>query len=86
MPDLPTITVSQAHADRILAAFKARFNTTTTAETAQAYRAELSRFVRKVVLDYEAEKFLGDQESGLQSHLDAVALELPDELPFPDTV
>lgn len=85
MPDLPTITVSTAQSVRILDAFKAKFNTTTQAETATAYRAWLSRIVRREVLEYEAQQFELDRESALQAHLDSVAAELPDELPFPDT-
>lgn len=46
---LPTITVTDEQADIILSAFKKRFNTTTAAETATAYRRELVHWVRSVV-------------------------------------
>ena len=38
MPTLPTFDVSQAQADRVLAAFAARFGTTTTADTVRAFK------------------------------------------------
>lgn len=86
MPDLPTITVSNAQANRILDTFKAKFNTNTQAETAQAYRAWLSRLIRSEVLAYEAELFDLSRDADKQTHLDTVTSELPAELPFPDTV
>jgi len=47
MPDLPTLTVSQAHADRIVAAFPGN----TLAEKAQSYRHWLiNRLIERVQL------------------------------------
>lgn len=86
MPDLPTVSVTQPQADRIIAAFKDKYNVSTAAEAAAAYRADVIRHVKNVVFEYERSKFLGDQEAAVQAHLDSVALELPDDLPFPDTV
>lgn len=50
---LPTITVTDAQAARILEAFKAKYGTTTTAETVLAYKRELAEHVRAVVLEHE---------------------------------
>lgn len=50
---LPTITVTDAQGQRILDAYKARYGTTTQAETVAAYKRELVKHVRAVVLAHE---------------------------------
>lgn len=82
MPDLPTVTVTQAQADRILAAFQAKYGTTTIAETATAYRKDLVRYLIRTVQQFEEgaihEQFAADVEA-LRSDLESV-------MPDPDTV
>lgn len=55
MPDLPTLTVTTEQQTRILNAFKAKYGTSTAAETIAAYKAQLANMIKKVVLDYEKE-------------------------------
>lgn len=82
MPDLPTITVTSAQAQRILDAYQARFGTTTVAETESAYRRELAQHVRDVVITHESRVIDEENNAAKRDALEAVAAELPD----PDSV
>lgn len=82
MPDLPTLTVTSTQADRILAAFKARYGTTTQAATTTAYKKELARWVRNIVVTEEGNAFSAQQSVDFKAHLDSINSALPD----PDTV
>lgn len=78
MPTLPTLTVTDAQATRILDAFKARFGTTTTAETVAAYKKWLATQVRGTVLAYEAEKMDKAYNDSKRAQLAAMEAEFPD--------
>jgi len=53
MPDLPTITVTQAQADRILAAIQDQLGGATTAEATSFYKKWLAKQIKSFVLAYE---------------------------------
>lgn len=78
MPQLPSPTVTDAQATRILAAYKAKYGTTTTAETATAFKREVVEMARQTVLGYEARKMMADQDADRQAAMKVVASELPD--------
>jgi hypothetical protein len=77
MPNLPTITVTQAQSDRILAAYQAKYGTTTTTDTIAAYKAELTKHVVEVVMAYEAEVLRQQAIADRNEHLRTVAASLP---------
>lgn len=81
MPDLtlPTITLTDAQANCILAAFKAKFGTTTTEDTLAAYREWLQEQVASTVLAFEEERLRNEYQSSLEQELSA----LRGDLPFP---
>jgi hypothetical protein len=56
LPDLPTLTVTQAQMDEILAAFQDLYGTSTPEATATAYKRHLGKTVKDVVIAYEAKK------------------------------
>ena len=53
MPDLPTLTVSQAQMDVIFEAYKAMYGTTTSAETVTAYKRALAETIIEAVRSYQ---------------------------------
>lgn len=75
---LPTLTLPDAQATRILDAYKARFGTTTTAETAQAFKRWLAGEIRAVVLAYEAQKIDATNNTTKRDALAQVEASLPD--------
>lgn len=79
---LPTITVTDAQAARILEAYKAKFGTTTTAETVAAYKRELALHVRDVVLAHEESEIDKTNRLAKRDQLRTLSGELPD----PNTV
>jgi len=82
MPALPTITVSDVQQARILDAYKARFETTTTAETVAAFKRWLTGEVRAVVMANEAQAIDEANNAAKRSALANIQLTLPD----PDTI
>lgn len=74
---LPTITVTDAQGARILDAFKAKYGTTTQAETVAAYKRELVEFVRTTVLSHEASTIDRANNLTKRDQLAAIAAELP---------
>lgn len=75
---LPSLTLPDAQATRILDAYKARFGTTTTAETATAFRRWLAGEIRTVVMAYEATKIDETNNVSKRDALKAVSDALPD--------
>lgn len=80
--NLPTLSLPDLQAARVLDAFKARFGTTTTAETVRAYRRWLAAEVRAVVLAHEAVLIDEGNNARKRDALAALAADLPD----PDAV
>lgn len=78
MPSLPAPTVTADQATRILAAYQAKYGTTTSAETAAAFKREVLEMVRTTVLDHEARKMMEEQNAARATAMEAVAAELPD--------
>ena len=75
--NLPTLTLPDAQATRVLDAFKAQVSTTTTAETARADKRWLADQVRAVVLAYEAGKLDEANTASKRAALAALETELP---------
>lgn len=67
MPDMPTISMTAAQQDRVLAAFKDYFGTATTAETVAAYKKMLTDLVKSQVISYETKKLYEDMETKRQA-------------------
>lgn len=82
MPTLPTVTVTDAQATRILDAYKAKYGTTTQAETVAAYKKELMEHVIQVVLQHEDEVLAHQQVLARQQQIEDLRVTLPD----PNTV
>lgn len=78
MPMMPTFEVTQAQADRILAAYSARYGTTTQAETVLAYKREIAAYVRDTVLNYEADRMQEEANQARQENLAVIEAALPD--------
>lgn len=76
--NLPTLSVPDAQATRILDAFKAQFGTTTTAETARAYKKWLAAQVRVIVLAYEGQRIDETNNASKRSALALIEADLPD--------
>lgn len=83
MPTLPTLTVTDDQATRILAAYKAKFGTTTDAETVKAYKAWLQDQVVEAVLAFEHERAKADAEAQIAADLDTLRATLPGAPPPP---
>lgn len=78
MATLPTLTVTDAQATRILDAYKARFGTATQAETVTAFRRWLAAEVRSVVVANEARKIDETNNTSKRAAITALESELPD--------
>jgi hypothetical protein len=76
--NLPTLTVPDTQAARVLEAFKAKFATATTAETAKAYRQWLAGEVRAIVLEFEAQRIDEANNTSKRSQLAVIEADLPD--------
>lgn len=76
--NLPTLSVPDPQAARILDAYKAKFDTTTQAETVRAYRQWLAGEVKAVVIAHEAQKIDEVNNTAKRDALAALDLELPD--------
>jgi hypothetical protein len=81
MTILPTLAITEDRQARILDAYKARFGTTTTAETARACRRWLAGGVRAVIEAYEAQQIDEANNATKRNALAALRATLPD----PDT-
>lgn len=81
MPDLPTLTLSQAHYDRVVQAFPGA----TLAEKAAAYKNWLTNNLIDFV--QTAETAVIDQAAAQNkaTQLEALRASLPSKLPFPPT-
>lgn len=75
--NLPTLSLPDLQAARVLDAYKARFGTTTTAETARAFKKWLADEVRAVVLAHEAQKIDEANNASKRTALAALELDLP---------
>lgn len=75
---LPTLTLPDLQGARILDAYKAKYGTTTPAETARAFRRWLAGEVRAVVLAHEASKLDEANNAAKRSQLAAIEADLPD--------
>jgi hypothetical protein len=80
--NLPTLTVQDAQATRILDAYKAKYGTATTADTARAFRKWLAGEVRAVVIAHEASVIDEANNASKRTALATLRAELPD----PDAV
>lgn len=81
MPDLPTVTLSQAHFDRVVAVFPG----TTLAEKADAYKAWLINHLIDRVATVEARKIQQSHANAAQTEMAAVYASLPAKLPFKES-
>ena len=79
MPDLPTLTVSQANFDRLVAAFPGA----TLAEKAVAYKAWLTNGLIDFAQAVEARRIDEEANTAKAQQLAALAASLPPKLPFP---
>lgn len=77
MPTLPTLDVSQAHFDRLVAAFPGE----TLADKAAAYRAWLTNALIDHVEAVEAERLMWQQQEQLQTALQQLRASLPPRVP-----
>lgn len=77
MPQLPSPTVTDEQAATILEAYKSKYGTTTTAETATAFKREVLEMVKRTVLDYEAQKMLNQQNEARSIALKNLEIKLP---------
>ena len=79
MPDLPTLTVTQAHFDRLVAAFPGA----TPAEKAVSYKAWLTNGLIDFVQAVEASRIDEAANTAKAQQLAALAASLPPKQPFP---
>lgn len=78
MPDLPTVTVTQTQADRILAAFQGVTDETGAAVTPQqAYKRWLSQALREKVLTVERVKIDRELDQTRKDRLKVIEQDLP---------
>lgn len=82
MPDLPALTLSQAHFDRVVAAFPG----TTLTDKASAYKAWLTGQVIDFVGAVEGQKLEQKFAADKQAAMDALAASLPPRPQFPPPV
>lgn len=75
---LPTLTLPDIQGQRILDAYKARFGTTTNAETAVAFKRWLASEIRTVVLAHEAQKIDEANNTSKRNTLKTIEDSLPD--------
>lgn len=80
--NLPTLSLPDIQANRVLEAFKSHFGTATTAETAKAYRKWLAAQVRTIVIQYEGQKI--DEANNVTKRNALASLEV--DLPDPETI
>lgn len=76
--NLPTLSLPDAQATRVLDAYKAKYGTTTTAETARAFKKWLATEVRAVVMAYESQKIDEANNANKRTSLAAIEADLPD--------
>lgn len=79
MPDLPALTLSQAHYDRVVAAFPG----TTLAAKAAAYKAWLTGNLIDYVHATEARRIDEAANTAKATELAALAASLPPRPPYP---
>lgn len=72
MPDIPTITVSQAVADRIIAAIQGETGAATQAEAVRNYRKWLSKQLKNFVLEWERKSIDASTNAQYQTLTDSV--------------
>lgn len=82
MATLPTITVTDSQVTQILAAYKAKFGTSTQAETILAFKKWLAGEVRTTVMAHEAQKIDEVNNTAKRDSLTTIEATLPN----PDTV
>lgn len=76
--NLPILSVTDEQAVRILDAYKAKYGTTTTAETARAYKRWLAGEVRAVVMAHEAQQIDETNNAAKRNALVNLQATLPD--------
>ena len=81
MPDLPALTLSQAHYDRVVAAFPG----VTLPKKADAYKAWLTGNLIDFVYAAEARRIDEAANTAKAAELAALAASLPTRPPFPPT-
>lgn len=81
MPDLPTLTLSQAHFDRVVAAFPG----TTMAQKAMAYKAWLTNHLISQVEQSEQSRIAQELLEQRLAAEQAVRDSLPPRQPYPPT-
>lgn len=79
MPDLPTLTLSQQHYDRVVAAFPG----TDLTKKAAAYNAWLINNLIAFVRETEAKKLTDQYSAARAADLAALMSSLPNPVPYP---
>lgn len=79
MPALPTLDVSQAHYDRIVAAFPGA----TSAEKASAYRTWLTNHLIDEVESVEIRVIQSEAALSMSTKMAALSANLPPRAPYP---
>ena len=79
MPDLPPLTLNQAHFDRVVNAFPG----STAAQKTQSYRNWLINRLIEFVETQEARAIDESANAHKREQLEQLAASLPDPLPFP---
>lgn len=76
--NLPTLSLPDLQANRVLDAYKAKYGTTTQAETVKAFKKWLAGEVRAVVIAHEAQKIDEANNANKRNALAAMEADLPD--------
>ncbi len=75
--NLPTLSLPDIQGNRVLDAFKAKFGTVTTADTAKAYKKWLAAQVRDIVAQFEAQRLDEVNNATKRTQLAAYMADLP---------
>lgn len=75
--NLPTLSLPDIQGNRVLDAFKAKFGTTTQAETAKVFKKWLAEEVRSVVLAYESQRLDEVNNATKRNQLEIYKADLP---------
>lgn len=76
--NLPTLSLPDLQAGRVLEAYKAKFGTTTQAETVKAFKQWLAGEVRAVMYAFEAQKIDEANNASKRDKLALIEADLPD--------
>lgn len=75
--NLPTLSLPDIQGNRVLDAFKSKFGTVTTAETAKAYKKWLAAQVRDIVFQFEAQRLDEVNNAAKRNQLEIFKADLP---------